>query len=234
MPTKGGARNKRIWEERRETWFAEHPACFQCGSSEQLRIHWNGDGPKPRRSMLEAFRLKEPRRSEILADCVAICRKCWLPTQLRNEHGGGRTGISGCRCDLCLPLRQAVAREWNQRQTEKWQQRRQLALKRGVPIPQRTVSKQNNAWNRSEEGVAAKRTKRQRARDEWLAGKVCAICGGDYKLRTTWIKRPGPLRTTSEIWAFGDERRTEYLELCHTLCVSCLRITTSGRRKGKQ
>lgn len=233
MATRDGERNRIRWQARRDAWFAQHPACFQCGSTENLRIHWNGEGPKPRRSMLEAFRLREPDRSQLLADCVAICYTCWRLTQLRNIHGGGKTGISGCNCGLCLPLRRASSREYGRRQTAIWQQRRAAAVEKGLPVPKRHKGWDNNAWGRTQAAVDHKRTKRQEARDAWMKGKSCVICGGGNDLRTTWIERPGPLRSTSEIWAYGIDKRDEYLEKCHTLCVSCLRTSTNGRKKEK-
>lgn len=234
MPSERSQQNKAKWGPRRDAWFAAHPNCSTCGGTEGLRIVWNGPGPKPYKSMLEAFRVKEPRRSELLAHCVPICHACWLLTRKRNEHGGGVTGVSGCKCDLCRPLQLASARKWSRKQTQVWDQRRAWALEQGLPVPRRVQNKNNNTWNMSPAGVEHKRTQRHTARDTYMAGKTCAICGGDYMLQVTWKEYPGPLRSSGDIWGLGAARRAEYLEKCHILCISCLRLRSQGRRRSHE
>lgn len=233
MSTRGGESNGRLWQRRRDAWFAEHPVCA-CGSSDRLKLVWNGEGPKPFRSMLEVFRAAVGRQPPILAQCIPQCYTCWVATRRRNEHGGGKTGIAKCKCDLCRQRRAAFSREWGLQQTALWQERRDRFREKGVPIPVRRASKDNNTWNRSEKGITYKKNRRSRLRDTWLEGRRCVSCGGTNRLAATWIEWPGPFVSTGQIWTYGAAKRAELLEKCHTLCVSCLRTTGNQRNKEKK
>lgn len=235
MGTKGGDRNRIIWRQRRDAWFAEHSVCERdgCNSTDRCKIVWNGKGPKPFRSMTEVFRAADPRRTDVLADCITLCYTHWLETYPRNVHGGGAVGIHGCKCTPCKERRLEYSRIWGREQTRLWRERRDKIIDKGLPVQKRRISKRNNVWNKSEEGRAHQRDIRRTMRDEWLATQVCALCGATKGLRCTWLERPGPLRSTGMIWAYGKDGRLEYLQKCHTLCVSCLRTTTSrtGEKK---
>lgn len=226
MPRSGGQVNRDIWNQRRDAWFAQHSTCVECGSTKELRIVWNGSGPKPFKSMTEAFRTAEPRRSTLLADCVSKCYQCWLKTYPRNTHGGGAAGIAGCKCGPCVARHNEYARNWGREKTRQWHERRDKLIDKGLPTLARRVSRTHNEWNKTDEGRKQISITRRQRREDWLAGRTCTLCGATKNLRCTWITYPGPLRSTGQIWTHGLARREEYLQKCHTLCVPCLRTTT--------
>lgn len=236
MGTKEGDRNRMIWKVRRDMWLAERPDCADCGTplTGQWKMKWRGEGPKPAASMLELFRYAEPRRTPLLAQCVGLCRDCWLASLPRNEHGAGVVGINGCDCEPCRERRLAYARDRRHEAADQRQQRRSTIIAKGLVPPKSRMSKHHNDWNRSQAGRDHSREQRKRVRREWAAGRVCAHCGSDQNLRCTWKVHPGPLKSTNRIWAYGAAKRAELLQECHTLCVSCLYASFGQREKEKK
>jgi hypothetical protein len=232
MSSADSVRRRAAWKQRQAEWFAEHP-CRECGSGDNLKTLWNG--PKetqPLRSMTDTFRLGVVRREELLTNCYTLCYECWKLTLKRNGHGGGKTGIATCDCVPCVTVRRAYYNSQGRIQTERLRQRREKLIELGLPT--KGVGWDNN-WNNSEQGKAHKRHRRTQLKNEWLEGRECVTCGADDRqLVPVWKEYPGPLGSTSEIWAHGQPKRDELLEKCQTQCVSCSRYASEERRREKR
>jgi len=230
-------RNRQRWRQRRNEWDAAHPICADCSNTTNLKVVWRGEGPKPFRSMLEAFRCNQEYRDRILAQCVNLCYTCWLATRTRNPHGGGAAGIAHCKCAPCVDKRREYNRISGRARHKRLQERRERLIEKGVePGPYRKAKKDrnSNAWSKTEPGREWRHSRRHDAKQAWLAGRTCVECGTADKIRCTWIDPPGPLPSTARIWACGKKMQAKYLEKCHTLCVCCLRTRSwTTRREGQ-
>jgi hypothetical protein len=231
-PAQAAARRAR-WRAREEKFYEQHPTCGKCGGVEGgLRIHWAGEGPKPFTAMTEAFRTNSTRRVEILAQCIAICKNCWQLTLKRNEHGGGKKGIIGCGCTQCVAVRRRSAQEWERNMAARRQERRRRLKEIGAAVPPvRAQRRPGYKFVRTPEAALVIEGRRQQRKADWMAGRTCVHCGTEDALVTTWINPPGPMASTGTIWSYSDKRRAELLKKCHTMCVSCLRSTRSGKKK---
>lgn len=61
---------------------------------------------------------------------------------------------------------------------------------------------------------------RKKMREDFLAGKVCDVCGGQDSLLITWQQMPGPM-AVSKLWQTRQEVRDRYLPLVRVRCRPC-------------
>lgn len=203
-------------------WLAEQGTCARCGGTEGLRIMWNGEGKCPLRSISYIFMYSADLRAKVLPQCIAGCHTCWRKSRGFNTHGGGKTGVSGCKCELCLEVRRTTTRERQREFAEINRRRREVLRERGLPDSAMVVAG-TNRWNLSKTGQEHKLRQRQLRRTEWVGDRTCVDCGGDQSLAAGWKVLPGPLATTGTIWFYSKQRRRELLALCVVRCRKCNR-----------
>jgi hypothetical protein len=216
--------NTRAMAKQREAEWYVGRACHECGSTDGLRIVWNGVDKQPVRAMTYVFLSSQKTLDKYLPQCVALCSEHFhQKTRRRNEHGGGLVGRVGCKCELCLEARRVRTRLLARLETAAWKQRQADLAAGGLPTIGANRPRRN-AWNLSSQGREVKRAKRLEARQQWIGDRVCADCGSDQHLVAAWKQLPGPLKSTGNIWMLGKTKRQRYLPLCQVVCNACTRI----------
>lgn len=232
MATADSLKRKLKWQQRRADWLADHP-CKECGSPDSSKTMWGGlKEDQPLRSMTEAYRLGGKLGRKYLDQCYALCYDCWRLGLKKNVHGGGKTGIADCNCALCARARRIYYNAAGRAQTARARERREKAIEMGMALPKGSVGWDNN-WNNSDKGKRYKRSKRYEHKVKWLEGRTCDTCGTADHVVPVWKEYPGPLASTGSIWGYGQPKRDELLEKCHTLCVSCSRYAREARKREK-
>lgn len=80
--------------------------CVVCGTLEDLEF----DHIDERTKVANVSEIANWSLVKFLSEvdkCQLLCRTCHIrkPKQPKNEHGGGRQGIAGCKCEKCITKR---------------------------------------------------------------------------------------------------------------------------------
>lgn len=121
---------QREWiKRRRAEWFAANGPCAQCGTIEDLIAA----SPKPNKPVPHrVWTYSEKRRDAVLAECVVLCRKCYLERRWpAPEHGTlarYESRVHGCRCEKCRAARNRSEQARRKRRKARTPEQREAAV----------------------------------------------------------------------------------------------------------
>lgn len=121
MPLIGDAKRayQRTWLQKRRSIVFDGRQCVKCGGMEKLELDHIDPTQKISHSI---WSWSEERRTEELAKCQILCKKCHQKkTSQDNDYG--RHGVCGyrrgCRCGVCTAEKTKEVNEYRARRKRK-------------------------------------------------------------------------------------------------------------------
>lgn len=111
---------ERYHQRRREAVAHFGGQCVRCGSTEQLEFD-HVERALKRGEIAKLLSQGENRYLGELVKCQLLCKPCHIEktrSEMTVGHGGGKTGISGCKCDPCRMKWNEYSREWKRKRRE--------------------------------------------------------------------------------------------------------------------
>lgn len=108
---------KRYHRRRAEAIVELGGACTRCGSTDRLEFDHIEREFKAGEVAKWLTQGEEKYKAELLK-CQLLCRSCHefkTSGEFSVGHGGGKTGVRNCYCELCKPLKYAYMVEWRER-----------------------------------------------------------------------------------------------------------------------